>query len=264
MSWAGDANLWSADLNFAHKLAEVASDIAVEHFGSSKSQTKADGTPVGEGDIAVDRALTRMIRSEYPADAILSEESEPVGFSSRRWIIDPIDGTVQFLEGSDGWGTLVALEEDGEVVLGVVRMPLRSKVWWAVRGQGSWTGTVQDRHIEDMNPLHVSQVDELSQSRMTVWPVEAQSELVQWVKSHARWEEPSAERVLELSAGDFEAVCGYAGGPWDHAPAVVLVEEAGGQFCDPRGGRRLDLRGGIYTNSKIDTEFLHVALSRDH
>ncbi len=251
---AADPAAWPPDLAFAHRLAGLASTISLDHFGKAKSTIKTDGTPVSEGDLAVDRALTEVIRSEYPDDAILSEESEPTGDSSRRWILDPIDGTVFFLAGQDSWGTHVALEQDGEVVLGVVTRPIRADVWWAHRGLGSWAGTVQDGAVVDAVRLRVSDVDDLSRSRVTVWPVERHPELVQRVKAGARWAEPTAERVLELLDGHFEAVCGYAGGPWDHAPVVVLVEEAGGRFCDPAGGRRLDRHGGIYTNGRIDAE----------
>ncbi|MGD0392969.1 MAG: inositol monophosphatase family protein [Acidimicrobiales bacterium] len=254
MSPADDPTTWPSDLAFAHRLAELADSISLDHFGKATSTIKSDGSPVSEGDLAVDRALTVVIRSEYPDDAILSEESEPSGDSSRRWILDPIDGTVFFLAGQDTWGTHIALEENGDVVLGVVTRPLRAKVWWALRGHGSWAGTVRGGAVTEPVRLLVSGVDELSRSRVTVWPAERHPDMVQRVKKGAQWAEPYAERLLELLVGQFEAVCGYAGGPWDHAPAVVLVEEAGGRFCDPAGGRRLDLGGGIYTNGKIDAE----------
>jgi histidinol-phosphatase len=254
VSPADDPTTWPSDLAFAHRLAELADSISLDHFGKATSTIKSDGSPVSEGDLAVDRALTVVIRSEYPDDAILSEESEPSGDSSRRWILDPIDGTVFFLAGQDTWGTHIALEENGDVVLGVVTRPLRAKVWWALRGHGSWAGTVRRGAVTEPVRLLVSGVDELSRSRVTVWPAERHPDMVQRVKKGAQWAEPYAERLLELLVGQFEAVCGYAGGPWDHAPAVVLVEEAGGRFCDPAGGRRLDLGGGIYTNGKIDAE----------
>ncbi len=259
MSLAGDPRAWPVDLAFAHRLADIAGSVSLDHFGSAKSSTKSDGTPVSEGDLAVDRALTEAIRSEFPEDAILSEESEPVGDSTRRWILDPIDGTVLFLAGQDGWGTHISLEDNGEVVLGVVTRPLRSQVWWALRHGGSWAATVRDGRVADPARLRVSDVDQLSRSRVTVWPVERRPDLAERLKVAARWAEPDAERVFELLGGEFEAICGCAGGPWDHAPVVVLVEEAGGRFCDPAGGRRLDLEGAIYTNGKIDAE-LHGLL----
>jgi histidinol-phosphatase len=251
---ADDPEEWPEDLAFAHKLAQIASRVSLDYFGSSTSRLKPDGTPVGEADLAVDRALSELIRAAYPEDAILSEESEPFGMSTRRWILDPIDGTVFFLAGSDFWGTHVALEENDEVILGVVTRPLLSEVWWALRDGGSWVGHVHGGRIVDSVRLRVSEIDQLAESRVTVWPVEQHTGLVARVKMRAKWSEPSARCLLDLLTGDFEAVCGYAGGPWDHAPAVILVEEAGGRFCDPAGGRRLDLGGAIYTNGHIDDE----------
>ena len=99
---------WSEDLNFARELAETAATIVLDHFGSTVSRLKADGTPVGEADMAVDRVLTDLIRTKHPEDAILSEESEPIVGSPRRWILDPVDGTVLFLAGGDGWGTHIS------------------------------------------------------------------------------------------------------------------------------------------------------------
>ncbi len=156
--------------------------------------------------------------------------------------------------GGDGWGTHIALEENGEVILGVVTRPLLSEVWWAFRDAGSWRGRVENGQIVDSVRLRVSDIGRLAECRMTVWPVEQHTDLVARAKRQARWSEPSALCVLDLLQGDFEAVCAYSGGPWDHAPAVVLVEEAGGRFCDPGGGGRLDLGGVIYTNGHVDCE----------
>jgi histidinol-phosphatase len=254
MELADDSATWSEDLEFAHRLAQIASDISLGYFGSSASHMKSDGTPVSEADLAVDRVLRELIHAAYPDDAILSEEMDPFGTSSRRWILDPIDGTVFFLAGEDAWGTHIALEKNEEVILGVVTRPLLSEVWWGLRGAGSWEGTVREGQVVDSVRLRVSEIDQLGKSRVTVWPVDDHADLVARVKTHTRWSEPSARCVLDLVKGDFEAVCGYGGGPWDHAPAVVLVEEAGGRFCDPVGGRRLDLGGGIYTNGHIDSQ----------
>ncbi len=254
MTLADDPETWPEDLAFAHRLAAIASGISLGHFGSSASRIKSDGTPVSEADLAVDWALRELIQANYPDDAILSEELDPLGTSSRRWILDPIDGTVFFLAGEYAWGSHIALEENDEVILGVVTRPLLSEVWWGLRRGGSWKGTVRNGRVADCVRLGVSDTDQLAQSRVTVSPVEQHAELVARMKSHAKWSEPSARCVLDLLTGDFEAFIGYGGGPWDHAPAVVLVEEAGGRFCDPAGGRRLDLGGAIYTNGHIDSQ----------
>jgi histidinol-phosphatase len=251
---ATDIPAWSEDLALAHRLAEVASRVSLDHFGSSRNWVKADGTPVGEADLAVDRVLCELIRTACPDDAILSEESAPVGASARRWILDPIDGTVFFLAGEDSWGTHIALEDHGEVVLGLVTRPVLSEIWWACRGTGAWMGKVQNGQVRDRRRLGVSGVDRLSESRVTVWSFEPPSELVARLQAGARWCEPSTSCLFDLLRGDIEGVCARGGGPWDHAPAAVLVEEAGGRFADPAGGRRLDLGGAVYTNGRIHDE----------
>ena len=217
---------WSEDLAFARELAETAASIALDHFGSTVSHLKSDGTPVGEADLAVDRVLTHLIRRRHPEDAILSEESEPSGRSTRRWILDPVDGTVLFLAGEDGWGTHISLEVDDEVVVGVVTRPVRSAMWWAARGSGSWRGRLQKAPDPEARRLHVSSIDRLVESRVTAWPTERRPDLVAILRESSRWQEPSHHCLLSVAEGDLEAVCAFAGGPWDLAPEVVLVEEA--------------------------------------
>jgi histidinol-phosphatase len=247
---ADDASEWSEDLAFAHELARIAAPIALELFGSAASYLKADGTPVGEADLAVDKVLSEMIRATFPNDAILSEESPPSGSSARRWILDPIDGTVPFLEGRDEWGTHVALEEAGEIVLGVVTRPARGEIYWAIRGGGAWHGTTNGHIVTADRRLRASTIDDLDNSRVSVWPLERRPDLVAQIKANARWVEPDYGIALGIVEGTMEAVFAFDGGPWDHAPIGVLVEEAGGQFRDPEGGRRLDLRGGFFTNGR--------------
>ena len=125
-------------------------------------------------------------------------------------------------------------------------------MWWAARGSGSWRGVLQGGPDPGAARLHVSNVDRLSESRVSAWPTQKRPDLVAVLKASSRWEEPSDRCLLSVAEGGLEAVCAFAGGPWDLAPEVVLVEEAGGRFADPRGGRRLDLRGGFYTNGRVD------------
>jgi histidinol-phosphatase len=251
---------WSPELSFAHELAHVAGPLALEFFGSSTNHLKDDGTPVGEADMAVDHAICELIKETYPEDGIVSEESAPRGDSDRRWILDPVEGTVQFLEGGDEWGIHIALEEDGEIILGVIYRPLRAQIYWAERGGGAWLGVVDNGQIVATNRLQVSNVGDLSSSRVSVWPTERRPDLVERLKRAAIWIEPYFGVALKLLHGDLEAVCACAGGIWDHAPVAVLLEEAGGTYSDFRGGRRLDLGGGIFTNGKIDRELAPIAL----
>jgi histidinol-phosphatase len=208
---AADPPGWSEDLAFAHELAYVAGPIALEWFGSTASYLKADGTPVGEADLAVDRVLSQLIRATFPDDAILSEESSPTGSSTRRWILDPVDGTVPFLDGRDEWGTHIALEEAGEIVLGIVTRPAPDEIYWATRGGGTWHGTMNGHIVTADRRLSVSAIDDLRNSRVSVWPLERRPDVVAGLKSSARWVEPDYGVSLGIVEGTLEAVFAFDG-----------------------------------------------------
>ncbi|HEV2368957.1 MAG TPA: inositol monophosphatase family protein, partial [Acidimicrobiales bacterium] len=123
------------DLALAHALADRAAEVALGYFRrETRSRLKADGTPVGEADMAVEKVLLESLADARPGDAVLSEESGTRGASARRWIVDPIDGTVPFLAGDPEWGTHVVLEVSGEIVIGVVTRPALDRRYWAQRG----------------------------------------------------------------------------------------------------------------------------------
>src|SRR5262252_282415 len=119
------------DLVLARKLVAMASDIALSFFGRARAERKADGSMVSEADFAVERCLMEELERERPDDDVLSEEFglRSVSRSSRRWILDPVDGTAHFLAGKGGWGTHVALEEEGRIVLGVISRPRLGMCW---------------------------------------------------------------------------------------------------------------------------------------
>ena len=105
-------------------------------------RTKADASPVTEADLATERAIRAMLEAERPADGIFGEEFGVSGDSARQWIIDPIDGTANYLKGIPMWSTLIALSIDGVPRVGVVSQPAIGRRWWAASGLGAWTNTV--------------------------------------------------------------------------------------------------------------------------
>jgi histidinol-phosphatase len=239
------------DLELAHRLADVAGEVALGFFGRGVATTrKHDGTPVSEADFEVERLLLETLARERSDDAVLTEESGVQGVeSSRRWILDPIDGTFNFVAGRPGWGTHIALECDGEIVLGIITRPVRGVRWWAARGSGAHRtgrtasgGTLQ---------LHVSTRRDLERSRVAVWTDHA-SDAATRLRERALWVEPDIDNILDLAEGGMEAVIDAIGEPWDHAPRVAIVTEAGGRFRDPDGGQRIDRGLGIYTNGRVD------------
>ena len=128
-----------ADLDLALRLADAADTIAMSRFRARDLvvETKPDRTPVTEVDRAVETELRTILGVERRRDAILGEEEGQTGTSARRWIVDPIDGTRNYSRGVPVWATLIALEDHGQVTVGVVSAPALHRRWWAERGDGA-------------------------------------------------------------------------------------------------------------------------------
>jgi len=248
------------DLGLARRLLAGAAEVALGYFGRpNRSELKADGTPVGEADLAVDRFLVEQLRRDRPDDAILSEESGTVETpSGRRWIIDPIDGTEAFLAGAPHWGTHVALEQDGSLVLGAVSRPIRGRAWWAARGLGAHHGAL-DPSVPDFERCELSRVSSLDGARVTGWPLDSLP--VTPVLTRATWVDCEYNDLMLILDGRAEVML-VPGRVWDHAPFQVLLEEAGGSLFDPQGGQRIDLGAAVYTNGKVDRELVGLVWPR--
>lgn len=240
------------DFALALRLAEVAADVAGSFDGKYvRSQIKPDGSPVGEADLAIETALLEVLREERPDDAILSEEAGHVGKGERRWLLDPLDGTSFFLDGEDGWGTLITLQDPkGEPLVGVITRPLEDRWWWAVRGAGAFTGPLGATST-DGRELQVSDVSSMAQARVSAWQTWHRPD-VRRLRDMPGWVHPDANVFLRLAEGEIDAVASLGGLAWDHAPLVLLVEEAGGRYRDRTGGTRIDLKGGVYSNAHLD------------
>src|SRR5205823_4139070 len=142
------------DLQLALELADISDRITLRSFrGTFSVRTKADRTPVSEVDEAVERAIRDRLDRERPEDSILGEEFGKQGDSPRRWIIDPIDATKNYIRGIPIFATLIAL--DGQI--GVISAPALNRRWWAVRGEGA---------ICDGRPIHVSAVDRFEDAQV--------------------------------------------------------------------------------------------------
>src|SRR5262245_51875929 len=118
----------------------------------------------------IERMLTAALASERPGDAVLGEELGGVPGAARRWIIDPIDGTRNFIAGRADWGVHIALEDDGEIVVGVVTRPVLATRWWAGRTVGAFVGSATN--ASEPAPLHVSSQDSLAAARVSGWLVD--------------------------------------------------------------------------------------------
>ncbi|WP_150308362.1 histidinol-phosphatase [Planctomonas psychrotolerans] len=234
-----------SDLRLARDLADMADEISVSRFRANDLvvSTKPDMTHVTDADQAVERALRGGLADSRPSDAILGEEYGTDGAARRQWIIDPIDGTANFVRGVPVWGTLIALAIDGTPVVGVVSSPALGRRWWAATGLGAYVDdTLGTPSARTERRIHVSQVSDLADASLSY------GSLSQWDK-HGR-----VDQLLALSRsvwrtrayGDMwsymmvaEGLIDIAGEydlqPYDMAALWPIVQEAGGRFTSADG-----------------------------
>lgn len=250
------------DLELAHQLADEARRVSMRRFGSNiEARAKRDGTIVTDADEAVEDALRALLGSARPSDAVLGEERGRTGSSDRVWIIDAIDGTDSFANGEREWGTLIALEVGGEVVVGVADAPVRMRRTWAERGRGAFAAVDASPH--QPNRLHVSSEADIRHARCFVVPLEwcrdqRDVDAATRVNAATRSATPTDHPAIQVAAGGYEAAVFFKTGPWDVAAPSLIVEEAGGRFSDLDGNRRLDAGCVMYTNGFIHDRLLAI------
>jgi histidinol-phosphatase len=243
------------DIELAHRLATTASEIALRHARTGiRHQLKADGSPVTDADLEIEQTLVGMIAATNPGDAVHAEESGSHGpASSRRWIIDPIDGTASYLTGGRAWGTHIALEVDGVISAAVLSRPTEDRLWWAVRGEGAYASRVNPMSADIR--VMMSKTSRLADARVGGFDPPSASAAARAMAARAQWVQDQAGPVAGLLEGRLDVVLDEGGKPWDQAPCVLLVTEAGGIFSDPCGGSRIDMGWAFYGNPSI-----HAAL----
>ena len=246
----------SSDLAFALKLADLADSISLPRFRAADLaiDTKPDRTFVTDADTAVEHALRERIAAARPGDGFLGEESGREDRGDRRWIIDPIDGTSNFLRGVPNWATLIALEVAGEPAVGVVSAPAFGARWWAETGSGSWganTGSEPRR-------LRVSGIDDLSHASLSFQSIE-QWDLAGYLQplialSRAVWRDRAYGDMwsyMLLAEGLVDVVAEFDVKPYDLAALVPIVREAGGSFTDIAGAESAWNGSSLATNGRL-------------
>jgi histidinol-phosphatase len=253
------------DLALALDLADVADAITRERFRAADLtiETKPDLTPVTEADKAVEHTLRERLASVRPGDAIVGEEygsTENASGNGRRWIVDPIDGTANYVRGIPAWATLLALQEGDEVTVGVVSAPALQRRWWAARGGGAFA---RDELSAEPRRLRVSAVQALEDAVLCI------SDLDGWAEKGA------LEGLLALARncwrmrgyGDFwiymliaegavDVGCEPVVSVWDLAGPKVIVEEAGGRFTDLAGVPTAGGGDALASNGAVHEEAL--------
>jgi histidinol-phosphatase len=247
------------DLRLALELADAADAITLQHFQSAtlSVRTKIDMTPVSEADEAAERLLRQRINAARPDDAIVGEEFGTSGAgATRQWILDPIDGTKNYVRGIPVYATLIALVEHGRVTTGVVSAPALGRRWWAARGEGAFCNgrAMRVSRIDDFAEAHVAYAS------ITDWdPFGKTDQMLSLIRQCTRargfgdfWMHMLvAEGAIEIALEPQVAA-------WDMAAIQVIVEEAGGRFTDLAGNARFDGGSGVSTNGVLHAAVLEA------
>lgn len=252
----------SADLDFALSLAESADALTMQRFGAIdlRVDSKPDLTPVSDADLACEQMIRERLAAASPDDQVLGEEfGGDAVLTGRQWVIDPIDGTKNFVRGVPIWATLIALLIDGVPVVGVVSAPALRRRWWAAEGRGAHVSFDRGR----ARRIEVSSVADLASSSLTF------SSLSGWADRGIREEFIGlTDRVWRVRGyGDFLNYCLVAEGAvdiaaepevslWDLAPLNVLVREAGGRFTALDGSPGPAGGSAVATNGLLHDEVL--------
>ncbi|HYR14890.1 MAG TPA: histidinol-phosphatase [Mycobacterium sp.] len=246
------------DVALALRMADKADALTMDRFGALdlSVDTKPDLTPVTDADRSVETALRETLSQQRPDDPVLGEEfGGTTAFAGRQWVIDPIDGTKNFVRGVPVWATLIALLHDGVPVAGVVSAPALQRRWWAGAGQGTFASFAGD----SPRRVSVSSVAGLESASLSF------SSLSGWAKLGKR------DRFIELTDtvwrvrayGDFLSYCLLAEGAvdiaaepevsvWDLGALDIVVREAGGAFTSldgtpgPHGGSAVATNGLLH------------------
>jgi histidinol-phosphatase len=251
----------NSDLALGHRLADAAAVVSLSYFRRElRGWSKADGSLATEADVAVEDELRARLRVERPSDAVLGEERGETGSGARRWIIDGIDGSVDFATGTPDWGTLIALEVDGHVVIGVCDQPAHGRRYWAAKGGGAFASSAS---LQSPRSLSVSTIGDLRAARSYLppakWLPDEQAHAVADTLATATKPEPHIDHpALQVAAGGYELAVFLLAGPWDLAAPALIVEEAGGRFTDLRGRNDLTSGTAVFTNGLLHDDVLRL------
>ncbi len=228
------------DLDLALKMADRADEISLKRFRALDLlvETKPDRTPVTDADRAVEAELRSVVAEYRPADNFIGEEFENTGSSNRNWIVDPIDGTANYLRGVPIWASLIALRVDGVITTSVVSAPALGRRWWAQRGNGAFTMEING----NVRTLQVSKISSLadasiSYNNMQLW--DQAGKLNQLIElSRKVWRTRAYGdfySYMLLAEGSIDLVAEHDLKIYDIAALVPIVEESGGQISDLSG-----------------------------
>ncbi|QSB15692.1 histidinol-phosphatase [Natronosporangium hydrolyticum] len=261
----GETSRYSDDLSLAHVLADAADSISTARFRALDLhvESKPDLTPVSDADTAVERALRATLARTRPRDGVLGEEfgvtEAAAGPGSRQWVIDPIDGTKNFVRGVPIWATLIALMEGDEPVVGLVSAPALGRRWWAAKGHGAYAG----RHTAAASPISVSGVKRIADASFCY------SDLIGWEQNgrlaavldimRSSWRNRAYGDFyghMLVAEGAVDAMVEPELSLWDVAALVPIVTEAGGTFTDLDGNAGPAGGSAVVSNGRLHSDLL--------
>jgi histidinol phosphatase-like enzyme (inositol monophosphatase family) len=221
---------YADELAVARRAAEEAGRFALGHFKTRLTvEVKADGSPVTIADRGAEECLRRVLGAAFPGDGFLGEElGETSGTSGRRWIIDPIDGTQSFIRGVPLWGVLVALEDRGECVVGVMALPALGETLWAVRGGGAFVNGAPAR-VSDVALADATILTSDASPRHFGEKHAGFTTLLAQSARHRGWGDCYGYALV--ATGRAEVMLDPLMNSWDAAAVRPIIEEAGGTFC---------------------------------
>ncbi len=242
----------------AERAAREAGSLLLGLYGKVEAREKRPGDLVTEADSASQRLIAAILGEAFPDHTLLAEEDgvEPDPENPWRWVVDPLDGTINFAHGFPFWCVSIALEHAGELVVGVIHDPIAGRTFGATRGEGA---------VVDGRPMHVSSAAKLRQSLIsaglpTAFEADADRQLALMARmstgTHSvRRTGSTALNLAYVAAGAFDVYYATSIQPWDVAAGVVLVREAGGNVTLP-GGDAYDMyrRAILATNGKVHDE----------
>ena len=256
------------DLRLAHVIADMVDSLTTSRFLAADLaiETKPDLTPVSDADRAAEELIRTQLRRTRPRDAVVGEEFEPTGHGARRWVVDPIDGTKNFVRGVPVWATLIALLVDDDPVVGVVSAPALNRRWWAARGTGAWTG----RSLSSARRLHVSRVGDLADASLSY------SSIGGWAGLGLReqfltltdtvWRSRAYGdfwSYMLLAEGAVDVACEPSLHLYDMAALVPVVVEAGGRFTSVDGADGPFGGSAVATNGLLHDQVLATLAAKD-
>lgn len=247
------------DLALALELADAADQISLPRFRALdlNVETKPDLSPVTDADKSVEKALIELLALSRPDDAIVGEEFGSSGEASRKWIIDPIDGTANFVRGVPVWATLIALSIDGKPSVSVVSAPAMGARWWAAPGTGAFTKSITG----EARKLRVSGISKLEDSSLSynnlqLWQKsEFMPQLIQL--SETVWRTRAYGdfwSYMLLAEGSVDIVAEHDLKIYDIAALVPIIEQAGGSISDLQGPLTEQSSSVLATNSLLHSK----------